>query len=108
MSPERISRSGLVQKNPDQSTEGADPRELGSGALLAAGFEKKPLLRVIREKCMDCCCGQAVEVRKCTATGCELWPYRMGSNPFAAHPGNTKNFSVRTDGISPAATVEVV
>lgn len=54
----------------------------------AAGHEKLPLLRVIREKCMDCCAQQQVEVRKCTAVDCPLWPYRMGKNPFSERKGN--------------------
>jgi hypothetical protein len=34
----------------------------------------------IRAKCFDCAFSWA-EVRKCTATGCDLWPLRMGSVP---------------------------
>lgn len=34
--------------------------------------------RAIRAKCLDCCCGQSAEVRKCPATDCPLWVYRMG------------------------------
>lgn len=41
-----------------------------------------PLLRVIRMKCLDCCCQQITEVRECRVTTCSLWPYRMGRNPF--------------------------
>ena len=32
----------------------------------------------IREKCLDCCCGNRAEVRRCTATKCPLWRYRLG------------------------------
>ena len=46
------------------------------------GYTKIPLLKVIRKKCLDCCCGQHSEVRKCNITDCPLWPYRMGDNPF--------------------------
>jgi hypothetical protein len=42
----------------------------------------RPILDVIRAKCLDCSAGQADEVRKCVAVTCALWPYRMGSNPF--------------------------
>ena len=35
--------------------------------------------RAIREKCMECCCWQGAEVRKCAAKDCALYPYRMGS-----------------------------
>jgi hypothetical protein len=38
-------------------------------------------LRAMREKCLDCCCGQAFEVKECPCTGCSLWPYRMGRSP---------------------------
>lgn len=38
--------------------------------------------KVIREKCLDCCCGSANEVRLCTAERCPLWPWRMGKNPY--------------------------
>lgn len=34
--------------------------------------------KAIRLKCLDCCAGQSAEVRKCTATHCPLWRYRMG------------------------------
>ena len=33
----------------------------------------------IRHKCLDCCCGNAFEVRKCTVTTCALYRYRMGT-----------------------------
>lgn len=34
--------------------------------------------KAIRMKCLDCCCGQAAEVRKCPSTLCALWRFRMG------------------------------
>ena len=40
------------------------------------------LLKVITEKCLDCCCGQKKEVKLCTASKCPLHPYRNGTNPF--------------------------
>lgn len=33
--------------------------------------------KAIRMKCLDCCCGNMAEVRKCPATNCPLWRYRM-------------------------------
>jgi hypothetical protein len=50
--------------------------------ILALNFRAQNPLKAIREKCLDCCCGNAAEVRKCVATDCPLWPLRMGSNPF--------------------------
>lgn len=38
-------------------------------------------LKAIRQKCLDCCCEQATEVRLCPMESCPLYPYRMGHNP---------------------------
>ena len=38
-------------------------------------------LKAIKEKCLDCCCGDRNEVKKCTAEGCPLHFYRFGKNP---------------------------
>ena len=35
-------------------------------------------LKAIKEKCLDCCCGDAYEVKKCTAEKCPLFVYRFG------------------------------
>lgn len=44
-------------------------------------MEQSPL-KAIRAKCLDCSCGSAYEVKNCTIHDCELYPFRMGSNPF--------------------------
>lgn len=46
-------------------------------------FWRKPgeittAMKAIRRKCLDCCCGSQVEVKKCTTVGCWLWPLRFG------------------------------
>lgn len=38
-------------------------------------------IKAIRAKCLDCCCGQPIEVRLCAAENCPLWEYRMGHRP---------------------------
>jgi hypothetical protein len=38
--------------------------------------------KAIKVKCMDCCCGQLVEVQKCTSLKCALWPFRWGKVDF--------------------------
>ena len=35
--------------------------------------------KAIRLKCLDCCCGNSPEVRRCNITNCPLWRYRMGN-----------------------------
>ncbi len=34
--------------------------------------------KAIRLKCIDCCCGNMAEVRRCPSTNCPLWRFRMG------------------------------
>lgn len=41
-------------------------------------MERITRAKAIRLKCIDCCCGNTTEVRKCPATNCPLWRYRMG------------------------------
>lgn len=46
-------------------------------------IEKQPMTRAkaIRAKCLDCCAGNAAEVRRCASSSCALWPFRMGRKP---------------------------
>ena len=53
---------------------------------------KRPL-KAIRLKCLDCCCQNAAEVRRCEITTCSLWPYRMGRNPARAGIGGQPQFT---------------
>ena len=39
-------------------------------------------VKVIRAKCLDCCCGSAKEVEACPIEKCPLWRWRSGKNPF--------------------------
>lgn len=41
-------------------------------------------LKAIRLKCLDCSCGNPYEVKLCPVTGCPLYPYREGHNPYIA------------------------
>ena len=75
-----------LSANPVDGRElvGKDPRLLKADELALAGIIATPVLSAIRAKCLDCSCGNSAEVRKCVATSCALWPFRMGSNPFRA------------------------
>ena len=35
--------------------------------------------KAIRLKCLDCCCNQPAEVRRCDIKQCPLWRFRMGT-----------------------------
>ena len=39
-------------------------------------------VKAIHAYCLGCICGNINEVRECPVTYCELYPFRMGKNPF--------------------------
>ena len=53
-------------------------------------------LKAIRAKCVDCCCGNKAEVRRCTAEKCNLHPYRMGHRPKGYKDTPEDEFSENT------------
>ena len=80
--------TSLLAEDEDGFEVGRDPKAVPRRALEDAGHIKRPMLRVIREKCIDCSGGDRSEADKCTATACFLWPYRRGTDPFTARRGN--------------------
>ena len=80
-----MDRRDLLEISPYQADEGEligkHPGDVPS-QILSLKFRAQNPLKAIREKCLDCCCGNATEVRKCVAVDCPLWPFRMGTNPF--------------------------
>jgi hypothetical protein len=83
--PSEAALRDLRQASPYPGDEGEligrDPREVPSEILSIYHMERNPL-KAIRACCLDCCCGSASEVRRCTAVACPSWPFRMGVNPF--------------------------
>jgi hypothetical protein len=69
---------------------GRDPREMTREDLQALGHEPMSPLKALRLWCLDCCCDQPSEVRKCTAIKCPSWPFRMGANPWRAETSEAK------------------
>lgn len=69
---------------------------------------KRDVMRAIREKCLDCCCGQAQEVKLCEIRDCALHPFRFGKDPTAKKTGESpldpetlqrlRNFGAKTSG----------
>lgn len=48
-------------------------------------YVKRPILKAIKLKCLDCCGGNWNEVKECVCKdSCFLHPFRLGKNPFAA------------------------
>lgn len=61
---------------------GRDPRKMSEAEFEQIGIVDRPLLDVIRSKCLDCVAGAESEVRRCVSVRCDLWPYRMRKNPL--------------------------
>ena len=80
-----MDRRDLLEKSPYLADEGEligkHPSDVPSD-FLSLNFSAQNPLKAIREKCIDCCCGNTAEVRKCVAVDCALWPFRMSTNPF--------------------------
>ena len=49
-------------------------------------------IKAIRKKCLDCSCGQLVEIRECPVINCTLYPYRMGRRPDQATIDTIKEY----------------
>jgi len=80
----RVETEYLMQSTADSDggeLVGRLPNEIEITVLKALGGPTTPM-KALRSKCIDCSGGNATEVRKCTAIKCDLWPYRMGFNPF--------------------------
>lgn len=50
---------------------------------------KRDVMRAVREKCLDCCCGSAQEVKLCEIRDCALYPFRFGKDPTARKTGES-------------------
>jgi hypothetical protein len=61
---------------------GKHPDSLTVREFETLGHTKQPLLKVIRQNCLECAGSHRAEVRRCAVKTCAFWPYRMGSNPF--------------------------
>ncbi len=54
-------------------------------------------IKAIRAKCLDCCGGQAKEVRLCPCENCPLYPYRMGHRPKECADTNDGENTAKTE-----------
>lgn len=74
------------QKGERGNLIGINPLKINKIAIPALGHPPSPI-KAIRAKCIECAEGSESEARKCNATGCPLWPLRMGRNVYHAHAG---------------------
>ena len=84
---------GLEQH--DGHSVGRDPRTMSADELVAIGHQRMSPIRAIRARCVDCCGGSLGEVRKCVATNCPAWPFRMGKNPWRTPPSGARRSASR-------------
>ena len=49
--------------------------------LLAKRMDQGSPMASIRMKCLDCCSGQAIEVKNCPIPDCPLYQLRFGKRP---------------------------
>jgi hypothetical protein len=54
-------------------------------------------IKAIRAHCIDCCCGNKVEVRLCSIEKCHLHPYRMGHRPRGSNYTTPEGFSEKSE-----------
>lgn len=54
--------------------------------------------KAIRLKCLDCCCGNAAEVRLCQLRRCPLWRFRMGREALAEIGGDKREIQENNTG----------
>lgn len=48
------------------------------------GHKQMSPMKAIREKCLDCSCGQPSEAKACESVKCALWPFRAGKHPYTS------------------------
>ena len=73
-----LTKRPLLVRNNDGVEAGRDPETITVGEWLGTPHGKKNPYAVMREKCLDCCCGQVSEVRLCPAVD-DCRPGRPGS-----------------------------
>jgi hypothetical protein len=81
---ERARQAGYEPSGVDDWLISRDPRAMTQAELRVMGHEAMSPMEAIRAKCLDCCAGNAHEVRHCVAIACPSWPFRTGKNPWRA------------------------
>jgi hypothetical protein len=102
MNPEMLvsTKRHLEWDHTESCPIGRDPRSMSMADLEALGHCKRPLLQVIRQNCIECSGGSLAETRRCGAVKCPMWPFRMGSNPFAASRSEAQMATAARNAIS--------
>lgn len=73
---EKISQDGLEPALRSRDALATCPTERRGRYAAAAGRADRQRAEAIKLKCLDCCCWQEAEVRRCDIRDCALWPLR--------------------------------
>ena len=68
---------------------------------------KTELLKIIRQKYLDCVCFQAKEVELCPSEHCALWPFRFAKDPYKT-PLSDKQREARLNALNRARDAKSV
>lgn len=68
--------------------------------------EKYGRKKAIRLKCLDCCCGSAMEVRLCESRKCPLWRFRMGRESQAESAADSSDSKTNQEQEAPPRPTE--
>lgn len=61
-------------------------------------IKKTDIMKLVKLKCSDCCCGDKVEVKECNITRCPLHSIRLGTKGVdAAEPVVKRTRAPMTD-----------
>jgi hypothetical protein len=69
---------------PEETPQGSLLSDLGEpipakyAGIFRAAWDRSSARKAIRAKCLDCCCFDAAEVKRCRLIACALWGFRMG------------------------------
>ena len=97
MSKQPQINSPLLTLNEHGHAIGKNPLDVEVNLLKDAEHTQMSLAKVMRKKCLDCSGFQPAEVKKCVATDCALWPYRMGKSPFRSHMAKESSKKVKNN-----------
>lgn len=75
-------KKASLDRRPIPAEIDPNPRQDVREKSLASGHEARSPLSAIRENCIDCSGGSRAEADRCNRTGCPLWPFRFGGNPW--------------------------
>jgi hypothetical protein len=93
---------------PDPADHVADPKPIHplehEATLASFASMGLPTLAAIKRRCLDCSGGSA-QVRSCNRRQCDLWAFRLGSNPNRAGIPNRGHFGRKLPAHAPVAPI---